>query len=50
MDELNAYQSYYEAVKNNAEARYKLLMAKVAQARATGELGHNAIAQISCSQ
>ena len=50
MDELNAYQSYYEAVKNNAEARYKLLMAKVSQARATGDLGHNAIAQISCSQ
>ncbi|MEB6334356.1 TolC family outer membrane protein [Serratia rhizosphaerae] len=50
MDELNAYQSYYEAVKNNAEARYKLLMAKVAQAQSTGDLGHNAIAQISCSQ
>ncbi|MGV3344319.1 TolC family protein [Enterobacteriaceae bacterium LUAb1] len=50
LDELNAYQSYYEAVRNNAEARYKLLMAKIARDKVLGELGHRSIAQITCLQ
>ncbi|QKJ86071.1 TolC family outer membrane protein [Paramixta manurensis] len=49
MDELNARQRYYEAVKNNAEARYKLLTAKLTRARILGELGHLSLAKITCS-
>lgn len=49
IDELNAQQRYYDAIRSNAEARFKLLNAKVGLARLMGELGYGVLSEITCS-
>ncbi|MEA1062453.1 TolC family outer membrane protein [Erwinia sp. HR93] len=49
IDELNAQQRYYEAIKNNAEARFKLLSAKINLSRIMGDLGYNVLSDITCT-
>lgn len=48
IDELNAQQRYYEAIKNNAEAKMKLLNSKVNLVKVTGDLGYTSLSEITC--
>ena len=48
IDELNAQQRYFEAVRDLADARYRYLRARLQLSAALGTLGEADVAAIAC--
>lgn len=48
IDELNARQRYYDAVRELADARYKLLKSRIQLLSVTGQLGFSSINALTC--